>query len=62
MSVLEKCLSYRDANKGSKEGKRPTLGVRFIEVPYKRESTDCTPRRTNAQTFKQVPYVKKNYH
>ena len=39
MSVLGKCPSYRDANKGTKEGKRTTLGVRFTEVLVKRDST-----------------------
>ena len=27
MSVLQRCLSYREANKGSKERQGPTLGV-----------------------------------
>ena len=27
-----KCPSYRESNKGSKEGQRPTLSVRFTEV------------------------------
>ena len=46
MSVLERCPSYRESNKGSKERQGPTLGVRFtevsaclIEVSVKREST-----------------------
>ena len=39
MSVLERCPSYRDSNKGSKEKQGPTLGVRFTEVSVKRELT-----------------------
>ena len=39
MSVLERCPSYRESNKGSKERQGPTLGVRLIEVSVKREST-----------------------
>ena len=39
MSVLEKCPSYRESNKGSKERQGPTLGVLFTEVSVKREST-----------------------
>ena len=39
MSVLERCPSYRESNKGSKERQRPTLSVRLIEVSIKREST-----------------------
>ena len=39
MSVLERCPSYRESNKGSKERQGPTLGVRFTEVSVKREST-----------------------
>ena len=39
MSVLERCPSYRESNKGSKERQGPTLGVRFREVSVKREST-----------------------
>ena len=39
MSVLEKCLSYRESNKESKERQGPTLGVCFTEVSVKREST-----------------------
>ena len=44
-AVLGRCPSFRESNKGSKEKKGPTLGVRFIEVsPYtevsvKKEST-----------------------
>ena len=46
MSVLERCPSYRESKKGSKERQGPTLGVRFtgvhlIEVSVKRESTVC---------------------
>ena len=45
MSVLERCLSYRESNKGSKEKQRTNpkfpfyRGVRLIEVSVKREST-----------------------
>ena len=44
MSVLERCPSYKESNKRSKERQGPTLGVRFtgvslIEVSVKREST-----------------------
>ena len=39
MSVLERCPSYRESNKGSKERQGPTLSVRFTEVSVKREST-----------------------
>ena len=39
MSVLERCPSYRESNKGSKERQGPTLDVRLTEVSVKREST-----------------------
>ena len=44
MSVLERCPSYRESNKGSKERQGPTLSVRFtgvcfIEMSVKRDST-----------------------
>ena len=39
MSILERCPSYRESNKGSKEKQGTTLGVRFTEVSVKREST-----------------------
>ena len=40
MSVLQRCPSYKESNKGSKERQGPTLGVRrLIEVSVKREST-----------------------
>ena len=39
MSVLERCPSYRESNKRSKERQGPTLSVRFTEVSVKREST-----------------------
>ena len=29
MSILQRCPSYRESNKGSKERQGPTLGVRF---------------------------------
>ena len=37
VSVLERCPSYRESNKGSKETQGPTLSVRFTEVSVKRE-------------------------
>ena len=39
MSVLERCPSYRESNKGSKERQGPTLSVRFTEVSVEREKT-----------------------
>ena len=30
--VLQRCPSYRESNKGSKERQGPTLGVRFTKV------------------------------
>ena len=44
MSILERCPSYKESNKRSKERQGPTLGVRFTEVSIsevyvKREST-----------------------
>ena len=39
MSVLERCLSYKESNKGNKQRQGPTLGVRLIEVSVMREST-----------------------
>ena len=39
MAVLERCPSYRESNKGSKEKQGPTLGARYLEVSVKREST-----------------------
>ena len=39
MSVLERCPSYKESNKGNKQRQGPTLGVRFTEVSVKREST-----------------------
>ena len=39
MSVLERCPTYRESNKGSKEKQGPTLSVRFTEVSVKRELT-----------------------
>ena len=37
-SVLERCRSYKESNKGNKQRQGPTLGVRFTEVSVKRES------------------------
>ena len=39
MSVLERCPSYRESNKGTKERQGPTLSVSLIEVSVKSEST-----------------------
>ena len=39
VSVLERCPSYKELNKGNKQWQGPTLGVRFTEVSVKREST-----------------------
>ena len=39
MSILERCLSCRESNKGSKERQGPTVGVCLIEVLVKSEST-----------------------
>ena len=39
MSVLERCSSYKESNKGTKQRQGPTLGVRFTEVSVKSEST-----------------------
>ena len=32
VSILQRCPSYRESNKGSKERQGPTLGVYFTEV------------------------------
>ena len=51
MSVLERCPSYRESNKGSKERQGPTLGVRFTKVfvlercPSYRESNKGSKER-----------------
>ena len=39
VSALERCPSYRESNKGTKERHGPTLGARFLEVSVNREST-----------------------
>ena len=39
MSVLQRCLSCRESNKGSKETQGPTVGVCLIGVFVKSEST-----------------------
>ena len=41
MSILERCPSYKESNKRSKERQGPTLGVRLIKVSVRRESTVC---------------------
>ena len=51
MFVLQRCPSYRESNKGSKEKQGPTLGVRFTEVsvlercPSYRESNKGSKER-----------------
>ena len=45
MSVLQRCLSYRESNIGSKERQGPTLGVRFTEVSSYRESNKASKER-----------------
>ena len=57
MSVLERCPSYRQSNKGNKERQGPTLGVRLIEVSFKRESTVMHYRSTFGPKF--VPNATK---
>ena len=53
MSVLERCPSYRESKKRSKERQGPTLkcpfyrGVRLIEVSVKREWTVLTHSKTD---------------
>ena len=39
VSVLERCPSYRESTKGSKERQGPTISVPFTEVSVNREST-----------------------
>ena len=51
MSVLERCPSYRESNKGDKERQEPTLGVRYTEVSVNRESTVLYRDRTGDQCF-----------
>ena len=56
MSVLERCPSYRESNKGNKQRQGPTLGVHFtgvrlIEVSVKRESTVSIYISTNIITL-----------
>ena len=36
MSILERCPTYKESNKRSKERQGPTLGVRFTEVSVNR--------------------------
>ena len=56
MSVLERCPSYKEPNKGNKQRQGPTLdvrftGVRLIEVSVKRESTVSIYISTNIITL-----------
>ena len=57
MSVLERCPSYKESNKMSKERQGPTLSVRFTEVSVKRESTvvkiPITEKKKPSQADKQ---------
>jgi len=39
VSTLERCPSYKEPNKRSKERQGPTVSVRFTEVSIKRELT-----------------------
>ena len=61
MSVLERCPSYRESNKRSKERQGPTLSVRFTEVSVKRESTvvkiPITEKKKPSQADKQALYI-----
>ena len=61
MSVLERCPSYRESNKGSTERQGPTLIVRFKEVSVKRESTVVkiliTEKEKPSQADKQWLYI-----
>ena len=61
MSVLERCPSYRESNKGSTERQGPTLSVRFKEVSVKRESTvvkiPITEKEKPSQADKQWLYI-----
>ena len=50
MSVLERCPSYRESNKGSKERQGPTLSVRFIEVSVKREWMVLPPTSSSSSS------------
>ena len=42
MSVFERCPSYMESNKGSKERHGPTLGVCFTKLSDKREPNVCS--------------------
>ena len=57
VSVLERCPSYRESTKGNKQRQGPTLGVRLIEVSFKRESTVMHYRSTFGPKF--VPNATK---
>ena len=52
MSVLERCPSYKESNKGNKQRQGPTLGVRLIEVSIKRESTVNAKQAFDGHVFK----------
>ena len=51
MSVLERCSSYKESNKGTKQRQGPTLGVRFTEVSVKRESTVMHLKNNNKKNI-----------
>ena len=44
VSFSERCPSYRETNKGRVESQGLTVGVRFIEVSVKRDTTVMRPR------------------
>ena len=62
MSVLERCPSYRESNKRSKERQGPTLSVRLIEVSVKRESTVLTMLYQMAETTEFVDEIRTCDH
>ena len=61
MSVLQRCPSYRESNKGSKERQGPTLGVRLIEVSVKKESTVYRAGAAELSTITSLNMVYINY-
>ena len=58
MSIFERCPSYRESNKRSKERQGLTLGVRFTEVSVKRESTVTFFISPGAQHRKRITHNK----
>ena len=57
MSVLERCPSYNESNKGNKQRQGPTLSVRFTEVSVKRESTVLRHCETVKYMYLQLMFV-----